>query len=76
MALDGVSERADKVYVAMKNAGALSEDKMMDAERITMASKPLPKNIVLNCLQELQTKGYVKRKAREKAAGYFISKVE
>lgn len=75
MTLEGVSERAEKVYVAMKNAGWISQEKMGDAERITAAAKPLPKNVVLNCLQELESKGYVKRKAREKAAGYFITKL-
>lgn len=75
MGVEGVSERADKVYQAMKGAGWVSQDKMGDAERITAASKPLPKNVVLNCLQELETKGYVKRKAREKAAGYYITKL-
>ncbi len=75
MSLDGVSERAEKVYVAMKNAGWITPDKMGDAERITLAAKPLPKNVVLNCLQELETKGYVKRKARDKAAGYYITKL-
>lgn len=74
MALEGVSERAEKVYLAMKNAGLVSEDKMGDAERITSAAK-LPKNVVLNCLQELANKGYVRRKAREKAAGYYITKL-
>jgi hypothetical protein len=75
MSLDGVSERAEKVYVAMKGAGWVSQDKLGDAERITQASKPLPKNVVLNCLQELESKGYVKRKARDKAAGYYITKL-
>jgi ribosomal protein S19E (S16A) len=75
MGLDGVSERADKVYQAMKGAGWVSTEKLGDAERITQAAKPLPKNIVLNCLQELETKGYVKRKAREKAAGYYITRL-
>lgn len=75
MALDGVSERADKVYQAMKGAGYVSDAKMGDAERITLVSKPLPKNVVLNCLQELEGKGYVKRKARDKSAGYYITKL-
>jgi ribosomal protein S19E (S16A) len=75
MGLEGVSERSEKVYQAMKGAGWLSEEKMGDAERITAASKPLPKNVVLNCLQELEKHGYVKRKARDKAAGYYITKV-
>ena len=47
---------------------------MADAERITQMSK-MPKNFVLQALQDLQNKGYVKRKAREKAAGYYIIKV-
>ncbi|HEV8361426.1 MAG TPA: hypothetical protein VGR28_13335 [Candidatus Thermoplasmatota archaeon] len=46
MTLDGVSDRADKVYQAMKGAGWTSDQKMGDAERITAASKPLPKNVV------------------------------
>ena len=75
MGVDGVSDRADKVYQAMKSAGWTSDAKMGDAERITLASKPLPKNVVLNCLQELESKGFVKRKARDKAAGYYITKL-
>ena len=57
----------------MKAAGVTAEDKMRDAEAITKMSK-LPKNMVLQALQELQAKGYVKRRAREKAAGYYIVK--
>lgn len=75
MSLEGVSERADKVYQAMKSAGWTSDQKMGDAERITLAAKPLPKNVVVNCLQELEGKGYVRRKARDKAAGYFITRL-
>ena len=71
--LEGVSDRANKVYEAMKSSGLTSEDKMRDADQITNMSK-LPKNMALNALQELMAKGYVKRKAREKAAGYYIIK--
>jgi len=46
---------------------------MRDAEHITHIAK-MPKNFVLQALQELMGKGYVKRKAREKAAGYWIIK--
>ena len=73
MPLEDVSDRAGKVYEAMKSAGVTSEDKMRDAEAITRMSK-LPKNFVLQALQELMSKGYVKRKAREKAAGYYVVK--
>lgn len=73
MAPEDVSDRATKVYDAMKSAGLIAEDKMRDAEVITKMSK-LPKNMVLKALQELQSKGYVRRKAREKAAGYYVLK--
>lgn len=73
MALLDVSDRSNKVYDAMKDAGITGEEKMRDAEAITKMSK-MPKNMVLQALQELQAKGYVKRRAREKAAGYYIVK--
>ena len=69
--LDGVSDRANKVYDAMKGAGIIGEEKMANADRITQMCK-MPKNMVLAGSQELEQKGYAKRKAREKAAGYFI----
>ena len=71
--LEDVSDRANKVYETMKSAGITSEDKMRDAEAITKMSK-LGKNFVLQALQELQSKGYAKRRAREKAAGYWLIK--
>lgn len=71
MPLESVSDRGNKVYDAMKAAGITSEEKMRDADAITNMAR-LPKNFVLQALQELQSRGYVKRKAREKAAGYYI----
>ncbi|HTT16435.1 MAG TPA: transcriptional regulator [Thermoplasmata archaeon] len=68
---DEVSANAAKVYRAMRELGYLVEEKMGTAERITQVVK-LPKNMVLNALQELQTKGWARRKVREKAAGYFL----
>jgi predicted transcriptional regulator len=53
--------------------GFLSEDKMGTAERVTM-KVALPKTMVMNALQELQTKGFARRKVREKAAGYYLTK--
>lgn len=70
---DEVSPNSVKVYKAMKEMGFLSEEKMGTAERVTQTTK-LPKNMVLNALQELQTKGFARRKARDKAAGYFLTK--
>lgn len=70
---DEVGGNAVKVYKVMKDLGYLNEEKMGTAERITQTSK-LPKNMVLNALQELQAKGWARRKVREKAAGYYLVK--
>jgi DNA-binding IclR family transcriptional regulator len=70
---DEVSANAAKVYKSMKDLAFLSEEKMGTAERITQTTK-LPKNMVLNALQELQTKGFARRKVREKTAGYYLTK--
>jgi len=70
---DEVSANAVKVYRAMKDIGMIVEEKMGTAERITQSAK-LPKTMVMNALQELQTKGWARRKVREKAAGYFLTK--
>lgn len=72
--VEGLSPNAEKVYNSMKEAGITAEDKMVNTDRITSMSK-LPKNFVLNALQELQQKGFAKRKAREKAAGYYLIKI-
>jgi predicted transcriptional regulator len=70
---DELSPNAVKVYKSLKEMGMLSEDKMGTAERVTMTVK-LPKTMVMNALQELQTKGFARRKGREKAAGYYLTK--
>jgi predicted transcriptional regulator len=70
---DELSGNAVKVYKAMKELAMLSEEKMGTAERVTQTVK-LPKTMVMNSLQELQTKGFARRKVREKAAGYYLTK--
>jgi DNA-binding IscR family transcriptional regulator len=70
---DEISGNVLKVYKTMKELGNISDEKMGTAERITQAAK-LPKNMVLNALQELQTKGLARRKVREKAAGYYLTR--
>lgn len=68
---DTLSPQAVKVYRAMKDLNYSSEEKMGTAERITQTCK-LPKNMALNALQELQSKGLARRKVREKSAGYYL----
>src|SRR2546426_10643144 len=70
---EDTSDRASKVYDAMKSAGMTTEDRMRDADAITKMVK-LPKGMVLSALQELEGKGYAKRRAREKAARYYLIK--
>jgi predicted transcriptional regulator len=70
---DELSANAVKTYKAMKEMGNTTEEKLGTAERITQSVK-LPKTMVLNALQELQTKGFARRKAREKTAGYYLLK--
>ncbi len=70
---DEVGGNAVKVYKSMKEMGMLSEEKMGTAERVTQSTR-LPKTMVMNALQELQNKGWARRKVREKAAGYYLVK--
>ena len=70
---DELSPNAVKVYKSLKEMGMVSEEKMVTAERVTMSVK-LPKTMVMNSLQELQTKGFARRQVREKAAGYYLTK--
>ena len=68
---EGLSIDAEKGYNAMKSAGIDSEEKMANAERIVGLAKA-PKNFVLRALDERESKGLGKRKAREKSAGYYL----
>ncbi|MGD1100052.1 MAG: transcriptional regulator [Thermoplasmata archaeon] len=70
---DEVSPNAVKVYKAMKELAMISEEKLGTAERVTQVAR-LPKTMVMNALQELQAKGWARRKVREKAAGYYLLK--
>lgn len=74
MGVKGVSDRADKVYHAMKSAAGPATRRWA-----TPSASPWPRSrgrrTWLNCLWELEGKGYVKRKARDKAAGYYITKL-
>ncbi len=67
-----MSPNAEKVYRYMKEKGFIGEDKMKTAEVIAHPSLKLAKNNIMTALQELMNKGIVKRKAREKSAGYYI----
>ena len=71
--MDELSPNAKKVYESLKRLGAVSDDKLRTADDI-MKGVSLGKAIVNAALQELLNKGYVKRIARQKSAGYYAFK--
>ncbi len=62
-----------KVYDALKRLGATSPDALKTADDIMRASR-LPKGMTNNALMELVAKGFARRVARQKAAGYYLVK--
>jgi DNA-binding IclR family transcriptional regulator len=62
-----------KVYDALKKVGATSPDSLKTADDIMRISR-LPKSMANNALMELVAKGYARRVARQKSAGYYLTK--
>lgn len=62
-----------KAYDALKKLGATNPDALRTADDITRTSR-LPKGMTNNALMELVAKGYARRVARQKSAGYYITK--
>lgn len=62
-----------KVYETLQRLGATSSDSLKTADDIMRAAS-LPKGMANNALMELVAKGYAKRVARQKAAGYHLTK--
>lgn len=63
-----------RVVQAMKDLGATSDEKKKTADDITKKCN-MPKSMVNNVLVALVQKGAVKRVAREKASGYYVTAV-
>ncbi len=70
--LEELSANAEKVYNAMKSLGAISESKLKTADDI-MKKAGVGKSVINAGLLELTNKKMVKRVARQKSAGYYIS---
>ncbi|MFQ6129929.1 MAG: transcriptional regulator [Candidatus Hadarchaeaceae archaeon] len=62
-----------KAYDALKKLGATNPGALKTADDVTRTSR-LPKGMTNNALMELVAKGYARRVARQKAAGYYITK--
>ncbi len=62
-----------RAYDALKKLGATNPDALRTADDVTRAAR-LPKGMTNNALMELVAKGYARRVARQKTAGYYIMK--
>jgi predicted transcriptional regulator len=60
------------VLQSMKELGATSDEKKKTADDIAKKCNR-PKSMINNALVSLSQKGVVKRVAREKASGYYVS---
>lgn len=68
-----LSPNAQKIYDALKKLGATTPETLKTADDIMRVSR-LPKGMANNAVIELVNRGYAKRVAREKSAGYYLTK--
>jgi len=71
--MEALTPAGKKVYDAMKKLGATNPDTLKTADDV-MRTSGLPKGMANNALTELVAKGFAKRVARQKAAGYHLLK--
>jgi predicted transcriptional regulator of viral defense system len=74
MPIPGETPHHSKIYDYLKEGGWVTPDKLQDADKIALNTK-LSKGVVANLLLDLEKKGWVKRIARGKAAGYYVTKL-
>lgn len=67
-----LTPNARKVYEALEMLGATAPDKTKSADQV-MAKARLGKGQINSAMDELQKKNVVKRIAKSKRAGYYIS---
>ena len=66
-----LTDDEEKVVEAIKSLGAVTENKLKDADQIAKTAV-MPKGKVGNILISLVNKKVIKRVAREKASGYYL----
>lgn len=71
--MSDMTPNAQKAYDALKKLGATGPGTLKTSDDVMRVAR-LPKGMVNNALMELVAKGYAKRVAREKAAGYYTIK--
>lgn len=74
MPIEGLTPHHNKIYDFLKDGGFVTPEKLQDADKVALAVK-LSKGVVANLLLDLEKKGWVKRVARGKAAGYYVTKM-
>ena len=65
-----MNQNEKRIYDVIKRLGAITEDSVKTADDIMKAAQ-LGKGSVTASLQSLAAKGYIKRIARTKSAGYY-----
>jgi len=70
-----VTPQVEKLFNALKQAGAIGEEKAISAEKATAHSK-LPKAQCMNAMQDLEKKGVIKRKTKNSSVLYYLAKTE
>ncbi|MHB8633874.1 MAG: BlaI/MecI/CopY family transcriptional regulator [Thermoplasmatota archaeon] len=73
MPIEGLTPHHNKIYDYLREGGFTTPDKLQDADKIALGTK-LPKGTVANLLMDLEKKGWTKRVARGKAAGYYVTR--
>ena len=67
-----LTPNARKVYEALEMLGATAPDKTRSADQV-MSKARMGKGQINSAMDELQRKNLVKRMAKSKRAGYYIS---
>ncbi len=68
-----LTPNGQKAYEALKKLGATTPEALKTSDDVMRAAH-MPKGMLNNALMELVAKGFAKRVAREKAAGYHLTK--
>jgi hypothetical protein len=74
MPIEGLTPHHNKIYDFLREGGFTNPEKLQDTDKITLGVK-LSKGVVANLLLDLEKKGWVRRVARGKAAGYYVCKL-
>lgn len=69
-----LSPQEEKVYEALKKAGATTEEKAMKVDNIAKLVAPMGKGQVASAIANLKTKGYFAVGGASRANAYYVKK--